>query len=302
MLRRFVFATVTTLVVAVGSGSTAAAEEIALRPRYEVGDSYTLSLSAAIDTEVRATSAKRRSHDDLQLRYEATVVVLETDGAGTPIRERHDAVALTYVRPGDPEEMGSLFQNGTQYEVRRTGGDVQIFFRGERVQRKVEQIVAHLLQSQFEYSLGALVDPGRAVEVGDSWQLDREQVRSFLRARGVEGVRLDEPATATLERQTSAAGEELAIRYRIPIAGFELSSMPENASGVRSNGALEGEVQLAAGGVRRPLLHSSTLALDMKGAVYAPGSARAVPWTYRRNDAVDQRTQLIVDQVAAAGL
>jgi hypothetical protein len=274
----------------------AAAEDIRLRSGYSPGDQYVLSLTTVTHTDVSARGAEQGSFkEDVELRYDATVEVVETDTDGAPVRERHEGVDLTYVRP---DGSGSLFKKGAAFEVlRKDGGAIQIYFRGARVEAKIEKIVGDLLTHQFEYAVGALVDPGRPVQVGETWTLEANRVQEFLRARGMQGVELDGPATATLGE---GKGDQLAIRYRIPIDSFALSEMPLNAQTARSHGRLEGEVQLDANALHRPVVHSSELALRMKGAMQLAGSARTSPWSLRRSQSVEQRTQTVKDQLASS--
>src|SRR5215470_11843930 len=76
----------------------ASGEEISLRPRFQPGDAYVLSLSAVKNAELLAPAGRPKPfREDVHLRYEANVVVLETDAAGLPVRERHRDVTLTFV-------------------------------------------------------------------------------------------------------------------------------------------------------------------------------------------------------------
>ena len=92
------------------------AEQISLRPRYHAGGAYVLSLSALKNAELVARGERGKAfREDVHLRYEANVLVLETDEAGIPVRERHQDVVLSYVRP---DSSGSLFDQAS-FEVRR---------------------------------------------------------------------------------------------------------------------------------------------------------------------------------------
>jgi hypothetical protein len=273
----------------------ASAEEIKLRPRYHPGDAYVLSLSALKNSELlpRAAGKRQSFREDVHLRYEANVVVLETDEEGIPVRERHQDVVLSYVRP---DSSGSLFDH-TAYEVRRQNGSLQVFVNGERADRQVERIVAELLQDQFEYGIGALLDPGRPVAVGESWTLDPARVEKFLNARGVERVRFDGDAHASLERNENGP---YVVRYDVPIASFEPARMPENRRAARSDGQLEGEVQLQPGVLHAPLSHSSRLALHMSGNVQTHGHAYPMPWSFRSSESLDQHTVSVPREVASS--
>ena len=112
--------------------AVAAAGEIVLRPRYQVGDRYALALSAETETEVEARGAARNAFkEDVELRYAAQVEVLEIDGAGAPRRERHEGVDMIAVRP---EGKRSLFSKGATYELTRLAdGGVEIQFEGNTV-------------------------------------------------------------------------------------------------------------------------------------------------------------------------
>src|SRR5262245_16229809 len=225
--------------LAMGALPATSAEEVSLRPRYHAGDAYVLSLSALKNSELVARSQKGKPfREDVHLRYEANVVVLETDAAGYPVRERHEDVVLSYVRP---DSSGSLFDKAV-FEVRRQPeGGVQVFVKGERADRKVERVVSELLEGQFEYGIGALLDPGRAVEAGETWELDPARTARFLEARGVDGVKLDGTASATLEPHENGP---FVVHYQIPIASFEPAGMPSNRRTAHSAGQLEGEVQV----------------------------------------------------------
>ncbi len=273
----------------------AAADEVALRPRYQVGDRYALALATETKTRVEAVGAATNSfHESVELRYSAEVEILATDAAGAPLRERHENVDLRYTRP---EGTKQLFAKGASFELtRRAEGGVEILFRGERVEPRIEQIVGDLLAHQSEYAVAALLDPGRPVAVGERWELDPGRVRDFLGTRGIREVDLDGAATAQLE---SGKGGQLALRYRIPIAGFELKDMPEGASRSDSKGSLEGQVELAGAGFHRAKAHSSELALHIDGAMRAPGIPRAARWSLRRSQSVEQHTETLKDQLAS---
>jgi len=285
----------TPVLLALGSLTALAdpTEQISLRPRYHAGDAYVLSLSALKNAELVARGEKQKPfREDVHLRYEANVVVLETDAAGIPVRERHQDVVLSFVRPDDS---GSLFDQAN-FEVRRLQDGVQVFVKGERAEKQIERVVSELLEGQFEYGIGALLDPGRSVAVGETWELDRARTASFLEARGVEGARLDGSASATLEPHE---GGPFVVRYRIPIASFEPKGMPANRRTAHSAGQLEGEVQLEPTAVRSPLRHSSRLALRMNGSVHGHNVARGVPWRFRSSESLDQHTVMVRREVAS---
>jgi hypothetical protein len=274
----------------------ATAEEIALRPRHQVGDRYALSLS--LDTTTRA-GARRAEHnsfrEDVELHYAAQVEVLETDAAGIPVRERHEGAELTSERPEGKRE---LFVKGAVFDLARRGdGSVEIQFRGERAAPAIEKIVGDLLAHQSEYALAALLDPGRPLSVGDRWELDPVRVGEFLRARGIRDAVLDEPATAVL---ATGDRDALALRYRIPIREFALAELPEGATAQRSKASLEGEVQLDSGGFHRARAHSSRLQVAIDGSLRKVGNAAAGRWRLRRSQSVAQVTETLKDQLASS--
>ena len=105
----------TPVLLALGSLTALAdpAEQISLRPRYHAGDAYVLSLSALKNAELVARGEKQKSfREDVHLRYEANVLVLETDAAGIPVRERHQDVVLSFVRRFVPPRPSSRFARG----------------------------------------------------------------------------------------------------------------------------------------------------------------------------------------------
>ena len=214
----------------------ASAEEIALKPRYQPGDSYVLSLQTTTQTAVRSKSARRKPFDeDVQLEYGARVVVLEIDAHGRPVRERHEEVRLAFARPG---EAGSLFAEHAVFEVRRGGdGEIRLFANEKRVERAVEKIVADLLASQFEYSLGpVLFDPGHPVAIGESWELDRSVARRFLRDRGmrrrrVRGACHGDPRAAGRLRRRARPRDPLPHRHRPMATGRDAAEQSDRRVG-----------------------------------------------------------------------
>jgi hypothetical protein len=288
------------LAILIGQGPVSA-EEIALRPRYQVGDRYALDLSLDTATRVLARRGGTRNPDrdsfreNVELHYTAEVEVLETDAAGLPLRERHEEVELTSKRPEGTRE---LFTKGARFDlVRRGEGSVEIQFQGARVQPEIEKIVGDLLAHQTEYQLAALLDPGRSLSVGERWELDAARATQFLLARGMNDVALDGSADAVLSRK---APDALVIRYRIPIRDFGLPKLPEGSTPKDSKGSLEGEVKLDGGGLHRVRAHSSKLALDINGELSAQGKAHAGRWYLHRSQSVAQRTQTLKDQLASS--
>jgi hypothetical protein len=273
-----------------------AGEEIVLRPRRRPGDAYRLSLSVATRTEAASRAAEgRSSEEDVRLLYNASVVVLEVDAAGRPVRERHDGVRLTFERPG---ETGSLFGRDASYEVRRgDDGDVRLYVRDRRVDREVEKIVAEILASQLEHGLEArLIDPGRPVAVGESWELDPALARRFLDERGVRVLAFAGAPSATLERGVDEDDlDQLAIRYSIPIAWCEPTRLPANARAGESEGRFEGLVRLASG-PGEPASRSSRLRFRVQGITGAASGA----WSLERSQRSDQRVTAIETRTAGA--
>jgi hypothetical protein len=295
---RFALTSFAILTLSVASG--AAAGEITLRPRYQPGDAYVLSLHTAVKTAVHAKGLQRKPFDeDVQLEYGARVVVLEVDADGRPVRERHDDVRLAFVRP---DESGALFQEHASFEVRRsTDGDVQLFANEKRMPRAVEKVVADVLASQFEYSLGpALFEPGRPVAIGESWELDPSEARRFLRDRGVRVIDLDGPATATLEQRAGDDGAPaLVIRYRIPVGRWQPDPVHPNSLTAASDGVVDGEIELAPGAGGRPVHHASNLEMHVNGVVTASRVADPVTWRLEMSRATEQSTQVVKKAVAA---
>src|SRR5262245_19576062 len=112
--------------------SHAEPDGVVLRPHYQTGDRYALALSVATKTRVYARDSFR---EHVELRYSAQVEVLETDSAGVPLRERHEQVELTAVRPDGAR---ALFTKDTTFDLdRHADGSVAISFRGERVEPRI---------------------------------------------------------------------------------------------------------------------------------------------------------------------
>lgn len=273
----------------------ASAEGIRIRPGYAAGDEYAVSLATTTRTDFRARGDVARSLDEeLEFRYSAHVVVVEIAADGSPVRERHEGVELTVVEKDGPR---SLLKKGAALDVVRTAdGAVQIFHGGKPVDPQLAKIVGQLLARQLEHGVAALVDPGRAVEVGETWQIEGERVQAFMRSRGIQEAKLDGPATATLE---ALPGGRLAVRYRIQMDGFALGELPSNTHNARSKAKLEGEVQLESVGVHRPIGHTSDLALRIKATMKKPGNTRTASWSVRRSESVVQRSETLTDQLAS---
>jgi len=293
------------LAAGLAPGPVGAAERIVLEPRYREGDAYTLSLATRTRTEARTAGAERPSvQEDVRLVYRAAVTVLAVDDAGRALRERHEGVRVTYERP---DGSGSLFARDVAYEVRREEGAWRPVRKGAQLHPRAAEIVTGLLAERFAETLEpALADPGRAVAVGESWELDPSRVRRLLRRRGVRALELDEPATATLRRVPGApeAGPDagrLEIVYRIPIPWSELEEMPANARTARSEAHLEGRILLSEGAPVRPLARTAHLELDLSGVTPAAGSIRPGAWALHSVRRWEERMEPVVPASRAPG-
>lgn len=265
-----------------------AAEPLALAPRFQPGDARTLSLSTTTNTESLSGAAEgRRSGEAVRLTYRASVTVLEVDGDGRPRRERHEHVQLAYERP---EGSGSLFQPGATFEARRgKRGGWQLFAGDRRLDRKVEKVVSGLLESQLEHGLlPALLDPGRPVATGETWELERRLAKRLLEERGLRVIEFGAAPSATL---LGEPGGPRRLAYRIPVDWVELNRMPPDARTAASEASLEGEVALDADG--HALGHTASLAVRMNGALVKTGVATAVPWRLESSRLTAQRTQAL---------
>ncbi|MCU0670065.1 MAG: hypothetical protein MUF70_12055 [Myxococcota bacterium] len=274
----------------------AQAEEVRLQRRHHVGDSYALSLRTTTQSALRARSRSLQA-EDVQLTYTATVEVLETDAAGRPLRERHAGAQLRYERP---DGAGALFREGASFEVRRDAdGGLALFANDGRVERKIEKLVGAVLATQFEYTLApALLEPGRPVEIGETWELDPKIARRLLRAHDVRIVDFAGPVTATLARGDDDANARV-IRYRIPIARWEPGALPDNARTAESDAQVEGEIRLSADPDAAPLEHRSKLVSSLHGVLTASGVAAPVPWSLENASASEQSTRILRRSIAA---
>lgn len=265
------------------SGAHAGAADLELAPRHHAGDTYALSLRSERHTDASWKGSAATAYEErVQLDYAATVIVLEVDDAGRPLRERHENVRLTATGSGGA---AYLFRDGTSVELRRRGDRLELFAGDERLERRTESIVVSLLAAQFERGAGpALLAPGRAVGIGDAWELDPELARRFLRERGVRAVKLGATPTATLVRGT---GDALRVHYAIPVAWLEADGLPAHARASESEARVEGDVPLTAGGCAAG--HTSALDLRLVGVVHAPGVASSTPWRVTSARSLDER-------------
>lgn len=284
-------------VLSLTSAPAARAEELALQSRYEPGDVYALSLRT--DTQVIHSHGHARRRDDAVLHYQATVIVLETDAAGRPLRERHHGVKLDFERP---DQSGSLFSKDASFEVRRAAdGDVQLFAADGRLDRDVEKTIERVLASQLDFGdVPALLQPGRGVTVGESWTIDAKRARRLLRERGMRAVDLDGEPAATLVQIEGADGQPvLAIRYRIPVSRWEPTGLHPNQRASGSDAVVEGELRLAADGTHRPTSHTASLVRRVHGVKAAWGVAPPVAWSLEATERSDEQTRLLQRGLAA---
>jgi len=263
-----------------------AAAGLSLTPRFEPGDRYQLSLQSQTKTAALSRAPEHRSFDEsVRLDYRATVVVLETDGSGRPVRELHQNVDLRFSRPSASR---SLFQEGASYEVRRGHGDMQIFIGDRRAPADVERVVVDLLKNRFDReAFTSWIEPGRTVEVGETWELDGSSARRLLSDRGIHVRGFDGPPTATLE----ANGSSLLVRYRIPLGRVELDEMPPNTETAKSHSVYEGQIELP--GDSGHMAHSSNFAFDIQGGVWNSGVAPSFAWRMEREHSTVQQIQMI---------
>lgn len=274
---------------------TAAAEAVSLRKGYSPGDEYQVSLATTSRTDVQTRGDfPRTTADEARFTYEARVAVLAIAPDGSPARERHTDVKLSVDRDGHAL---SLFKPGTSLDVvRDAGGEIQIFHGERRIDASTEAIVRRLLSCQLEHSVASLIDPGRAIEVGESWRLDEGRIQSFLRDQGVDDAVVGKRATATLA--TNRDGR-LVVRYHIPLHRLALNQLPATARGARVKASLDGEVLLGVDGNHRPIGHSSALAVRIAATNRAQGATRAVDWRIRHSESIVQHSETITDELAS---
>jgi hypothetical protein len=277
-------------ILALAVAATAPAEEIAFLPKYQPGDSYVLTLGATSETDASSGgSVSKRFHEMLQMDYEATVVILEVDGEGRPIRERHQDVSMV-VR--STQGSGPVFEGDLTLEVHRHHGKVRVFCDGCRTNPNKEKAIVRILETQFEHTLEpSLLDPRRPVAVGESWELDRSLAGELLRRRGVRVAAFGEPATATLVRRAGDDGSVgLEVDYRIPISWVNVSELFPSAFAGETDGLLQGRVRFAPALDRVPISRTSTLTLDVDGAVTTSAeiATRPYPWSVHSSRVAEQ--------------
>jgi hypothetical protein len=278
--------------LALAVGVPAIAENITLVPDHEPGDAYVLTLSARTETDAASGgSVNKRFREMMRVDYQATVLVLEVDSEGGPIRERHDDVRMV-VR--STKGSGPVFEGDTSFEVHRgEDGELSVLSDGFRVPPKKGRAITRVLETRFEHSLEpSVLDPGGPVAVGDTWELDRTLARRMLWQRGVRVVEFAEPATATLVQRAGEDGKlGLEIDYRIPISWLRVEGLFEGAMAGQTRGVLAGTVRLAASPEGMPISRKSQLTLNVEGAATTSGrvgGSRPYPWSVSASKVVEQ--------------
>lgn len=275
----------------------AVAEEVALQARMTPGAAYRLSLAVVTDTEAFSKGGSGETYEEkVRLQYRADVTVLDVDAQGRPTRERHDHASLTFERPG---ESGSLFKENVSLGVERRN-DIEVSLAGKRVAPELEKVLSDVLEKQFEFTLEpALLDPGRSVEVGESWAPDESLARRFLQSRGVRVAAFGEDAVVKLVRETREDGQSaLVVDYRIPISRFALTRMPAHTEASRSEALLAGRIELAREPGRPPVSARSNLTLSLNGTSRTP--AQSMPWGVRSSVTVE-KSHAPKDDLASIG-
>ncbi len=268
--------------------SARALEELQLAPSYRAGDAYQLVLRSSSNT--RASSRGRfgrHFRDDVRLEYRARVIVLDTRG-GLPVLEHHEQVELRFERPGDS---GSLFREGTAFDVYRDEqGEVEIRIGSHRAP-EIEQVVAELLEGQLEQSVAArLFQPRRGVAMDEPWPLDPGLLGLFLREQGIESFELGGEATAVLRRVAAEDFSGHAIDYRIPLDCVETGGMPEDSMPSEDSTAeLRGSILVPEDPTQRPIVFSSGAELRVSGASVTGNVVYTQPWSVVRSQRSDQQ-------------
>jgi Flp pilus assembly CpaE family ATPase len=134
-----------------------------------------------------------------------------------------------------------------------------------------------------------LLDPGRRVALGESWQLDRSLSRRYLRDQGVRVMKLGAPGTATLREADGAEDAAYVIEYSIPVEWFVLDRMPPGARASETTARFEGEIRLPAT-PGASIAHTSRLELAMDGIAGDVGAAHIVTWHVKSLKISSQRS------------
>ena len=296
----------------VASPSEGVSQELRIAPRFEVGDGYSLDLTSTTVTEAAALTRlhpETEIEEDVALHYSARVLVLATDGNGTPTREHHSEVRLDMVRPG---ELASLFGEGTNYRVHRLpDGGCEIFVRGQRVQRDVEDIIREILRGQLDFAIARALQPDSTVRVGQEWNLQMEPILAFLSDRGLRVREMAGPAQARLLGKTPD-GSSWLVAYRVPVSGFDLERLPRATARAVSHGLLDGSVRIPADGTSRATDFTLRLSTRLSGtwrhqgvaptiwpaqfrggSITKPGQpSRTIPWSLRSRQSIAQRSTI----------
>jgi len=267
---------------------------------HEPGDALLLSLRSETRTDASSSGGARAGSfaKDARVDYSATAFVLETDATGAPVRERHEGVVAGY---RSPEGSGLLVERGAVLEVVRRGPDqVHVLAGGERLEPRAEALLAGILEERFQLALVArLLEPARGVEVGEAWPLDPDLSRRLLRAQGIRVVGRSGAGEATLE---SRSEEDAVIRYRMPVAWFELEEAPAAKRVSGSDAHLEGRLRIPAASSGRPVSHTSRRVVRLQGVAGGPGPRSAWnAWSVESARLADQRiTPVPADAAPAA--
>jgi hypothetical protein len=266
-----------------------AAVDLELSHHFQPGQSYQLSIRNETQTDSSSRGADRPTfRESVAVDYEATVVVLAVDADGCPVREQHRDVSMTFTRP---DETGSLFSKPSTFQVERVdGNDVRITTGGDRVSRDIERVLREPLRRNHDRcARAAWLEPGRPVEVGESWPLDVGFARQLLRDRGLSGVALADHPTATLELQDGWP----TVRYSIPVSRVRVRGLPQTTRVAGSRAMLEGTL-VVPNATRVPSAElSSNLELDLHGAAHTLGLGRSFGWKLHRMESHAQRVRML---------
>ena len=247
---------------------------LVLEPGRSVGDRYTLRLEREVEDEVAGSERP----ESVKLDYRALVQVLEVDETGRITRERHSDVRMNFERP---EEFGSMFKEDTVFEVRREE-DIQLFVRGERVARQIEEPVVEMLEGQFAATVAPrLLQPRVAVALGDSWPLDAELTKEYLRSLGLRAISVFEP-TASFARDDETG--ERGISFEIPIGYFLVPGLPVELRISETTALLRGRVHLDAAGNVDGFAQDLVLELHGVSGSVAQGTANPFGLVRSRSD------------------
>ncbi len=242
---------------------------------HRVGDRYQLLLRTETATEAVSRAAKRQTFDErVQLAYDATVVVLEADESGRPVRERHQDVSLVVDRS---EGTGSLFRRGTSFEVRRENDALAIYVEDVRISPEIERLVTDVLRERShrpDFADSLEPTPEVAAGGGGRWELEPDRAARILAAHGLAIEELADAPTATLEVREGRR----SVHYRIPVRGLDVGNLPLGAAVDRSDAVLEGRLEWPEESGSPEIAHSSNLELSLRGSIER--RAPAVVWSH----------------------